>query len=61
IDYLNSTCVRLVKFSYAAASQPSPSNPCANVPVKCPWCPKGANSVWKYNMMAHYAKKHSPL
>ena len=60
IDYANSTCPRLSKFSYTAASQPSPSNPSTNVPVKCPCCPKGANSVWKYNMVTHYTKKHLP-
>ena len=60
IDHANSTCQRLVKFSYAAASQPSASNPCSNVPVNCPWCPKGSNTVWKYNMAFHYIKKHSP-
>ena len=60
VDYTNSTCQRLVKFSYAAASQPSASNPCANVLVRCPRCPKGSNTVWKYNMAFHYIKKHSP-
>src|SRR5260221_2603870 len=60
IDYPNSMCPRLIKFSYAAASQPSPSNPCSNIPIRCPRCPKGALSVWKYNMLAYYAKKHSP-
>ena len=59
INYPNSMCPRLIKFSYAAASQSSPSNPCSNIPIRCPWCPKGALSVWKYNMVAHYAKKHS--
>ena len=37
-----------------------PSNPCSNIPVRCPQCPKGALSVWKYNMISHYTKKHSP-
>ena len=60
VDYANSMCQRLLKFSYAAACQPSASNPCANVPIKCPWCPKGSNTVWKYNMAFHYTKNHSP-
>ncbi|KAF8331048.1 uncharacterized protein EI90DRAFT_2858700, partial [Cantharellus anzutake] len=60
LDYTNSMCQRLVKFSYATASQPSPTNPCANVPIKCPRCPKGSNTVWKYNIAFHYAKNHSP-
>src|SRR5258708_25733547 len=42
IDYPNSTCPRLIKFSYTAASQPSPLNPYSNIPIRCPWCPKGA-------------------
>ena len=60
INYANSTCEQLLKFSYAATSQPSASNPCTNVPVKCLQCPKGSNMVWKYNMASHYLKKHSP-
>ena len=60
LDYGNSTCPRLVKFSYTVASQASPSNRCLNIPVRCPQCPKGALSVWKYNMISHYAKKHLP-
>ena len=60
VNYANSTCQGLVKFSYTAASQPSASNPCSNVPVSCPQCPKGSNMVWKYNMTFHYIKKHSP-
>ena len=59
-NYANSTCERLIKFLYAATSQPSTSNPCGNVPVNCPQCPKGANMVWKYNITFHYLKKHSP-
>src|SRR5260370_28154016 len=61
INYVNLMCPRLTKFSYAAASHLTSSNPSANVPVKCPHCPKGANTVWKYNMSTHYTKKHLPL
>ncbi len=60
VDHANSTCQQLVKFSYTAASQPSASNPCRNVPVHCPCCPKGSSAIWKYNMAFHYSRKHSP-
>ncbi len=61
VDYTHSTCQRLIKFSYAAASQPTALNPCGNVPINCPQCPKGSNTIWKYNMAFHYIKKHAPL
>ena len=61
VDYTHSTCQRLIKFSYAAASQPMALNPCGNVLTNCPQCPKGSNTIWKYNMAFHYIKKHAPL
>ncbi|KAF8330036.1 uncharacterized protein EI90DRAFT_2996770 [Cantharellus anzutake] len=61
IDFTKSSCPRITKFSYGPASTASSTNPCSNVPLKCPRCPKDSSAVWKYNMEAHYHSKHYPI
>ncbi|KAF5366588.1 hypothetical protein D9758_008958 [Tetrapyrgos nigripes] len=51
----------LKSFNYASASKTTQSSPCSNVPVTCPLCSRAnthAPAVWRYNLEAHYRKRH---
>lgn len=58
IDRKRSECKYSIKFYYHTAAKVSSTSPCSNVPVPCPLCPKSAPAVWKYNLKAHFVRKH---
>lgn len=58
IDVKTSTCLNLLKFSYAPASRSTEKSPCSNVPIICPLCSPQDPAVWKYNLTLHFREKH---
>src|ERR1700732_4768049 len=49
--------------TYGMAVKCIKSTPCTNVPIHCPLCPASLSShpctMWKYNIMFHYAEYHA--
>ena len=58
VDPQQSQCPRAVKLLIATAHKLTPSNPCTNVPLKCPLCREGLDAVWKYNFHSHIISVH---
>ncbi len=48
------------KWSMGPAKKVKPTNPCTNVPLECPTCPRRPTPVvhWKLNMKTHYELAH---
>lgn len=59
IHHKKSECSNMLTFSYGIAASSTPSSPCSNVPISCPWCPESAPAIWRYNMASHVKTKHS--
>jgi hypothetical protein len=59
VDMKRSTCLNLVRFSYADASRSSENSPCSNVPRLCPLCPNDKPAVWTYNFPSHFRARHN--
>ncbi|KZV98363.1 hypothetical protein EXIGLDRAFT_597482, partial [Exidia glandulosa HHB12029] len=51
-------CAKALSFRYKSARTSSAHSPSSNVPIVCPFCPKDAPAVWKYNFEQHCAKSH---
>ena len=46
------------KFQLSTGQNCGASNPCTNIPVRCP-APNCRETVWTYSLAAHYAARHS--
>jgi hypothetical protein len=58
VDFAKSTCEKKITFSYAIASESSPSSPSSNVPIYFPVCPTSERCVWRYNLPYHMRNVH---
>ena len=58
INYKNSNCPSMVRFTYSIAEKSTAASPCSNVPIKCPWCVDMAPAVWRYSMKDHIQGRH---
>jgi hypothetical protein len=61
VDFVKSTCIQKVNFSYSVASVSAPSSPSSNVPLRCPICPAAEPCVWRYNIPHHMRSKHPTI
>ena len=55
---MKSTCVNSLRFNYATAAKSTEASLCSNIPISCSLCSKDDPAVWRYNMAAHFRKKH---
>ncbi len=58
LDMQRTRCPSKYKLSIARTSTSTLTSPCTNVPLRCPYCPKGSPAVWKYNMPCHLRRAH---
>ena len=58
VDRKKSTCVNMIRFTYATAAISSEASPCSNVPVICSLCPENSPAVWTYSLHAHFRAQH---
>jgi hypothetical protein len=61
VDLSRSTCINLMRFKYATASNSSETSPCSNSPRICPLCPVNSPAVWSYNLEPHFHSRHNLL
>ena len=54
-------CAGNLSYTMGPAAKLSKANPCCNVPMECPLCPKKPMPTvhWRSNMMAHWNVAHS--
>lgn len=61
IDMDTSQCKNLYKIALGHAGKSTPSSPCTNIPVLCPYCPIPSDAIWRYNFLSHIRTVHSNI